>query len=84
MKNRKKKLFHELHGKTNSSVACQQIILRISPSRIAFLRFIFEGYDGLAVVSTIDPKEGVVRIWFPPSAGHDVVKLLNELAGELK
>ena len=67
-----------------SNAECRQIILRISPARIGFLRFIFEGYDGLAVVSTIDPKEGIVRVWFPPSSGRDVVNLLKELAGELK
>ncbi len=59
---------------------CRHIILRISPARIAFLRFILEGYDGLAVVSTINAEEGLVRVWFPPSSGRDVIDLLNELA----
>ncbi len=60
------------------------MFLRISPARIALLRFIFEGYDGLAVVSTVDPREGIVRVWFPATSGLDVVNLLNELAGKIK
>ena len=59
------------------------IILCISPARIAFLRFIFEGYDGLAIVSTIDAGEGIVRVWYPPTSARAVVELLNDLAGEL-
>ncbi|MGD9949678.1 MAG: DUF4911 domain-containing protein [Desulfobulbus sp.] len=36
--------------------------LIIRPEKISWLRFIFEGYDGLAIVSTISAQQGLVRI----------------------
>ena len=34
----------------------------IDPREISFLRFILEGYDGLAVLRTIDKESGLVSI----------------------
>ncbi|MBM9613548.1 DUF4911 domain-containing protein [Desulfobulbus rhabdoformis] len=42
--------------------AVVECYLRIRPEKISWLRFIFEGYDGLAIVSTIAAKQGLVRI----------------------
>ena len=36
-----------------------KILIRVDPKDIAFLTKIFEGYDGLAVVSTLDREKGV-------------------------
>lgn len=62
---------------------CQNLYLRIAPARIAFLRFILEGYDGLATLSTVDPRNGIVQVRYPHSSGKDVILLLNELAKQL-
>jgi hypothetical protein len=35
---------------------------RVRRHDIAFLRFILEGYDGLAVLTTVDPRQGTVRL----------------------
>lgn len=46
--------------------------LEISPKRICFLKFILEAYDGLALLSTLDAKTGLVQISYYHSQ-HDVI-----------
>ena len=58
---------------------CSQLILRIAPNRIHFLKFILEGYDGLAVLSTVDSAKGIVLLRYPPEMEHDLVCLLEDL-----
>ena len=53
--------------------------LTIDPERIYFLKFILEGYDGLAIQSTIDARSGIVEIRYPPEMKKDVELLLAEL-----
>ncbi len=38
------------------------MFLRIRPERISRLRFLLEGYDGLAVLTTLSAADGVVRL----------------------
>lgn len=40
---------------------------QIDPARIALLRFLAEGYDGLLFVRTLDPRPALVEIAYPPS-----------------
>ena len=42
--------------------AIVEYFLIIRPEKISWLRFIFEGYDGLGIVSTLSAKQGLVRI----------------------
>jgi hypothetical protein len=58
--------------------------LAINPERIYFLKFILEGYDGLAIQSTIDAKSGIVEIRYPPEMKTDLQLLLAELEPILK
>lgn len=37
--------------------------VKIDPKNIDYLNRIFEGYDHLCLVSTVDAKEGHVKIW---------------------
>ena len=60
--------------------ACSEIILRINPERIYFVKFILEGYDGLAIMSTVDPKQGIIKIFFPEEVRAEVEHLLKDLA----
>jgi len=52
--------------------------------RIHFLRFILEGYDGLAVLTTIDSQAGVVVLKYPPPVANELLALLSELAKSIK
>jgi hypothetical protein len=58
---------------------CSEITLRINPERIYFVKFILEAYDGLAGQSTIDAKQGLIKICYPEEVRDDVELLLQEL-----
>lgn len=50
--------------------------------RIAFFRFLLEGYDGIAVLETLDPAAGAVALHVAPGCAPDVRDLVNALKGE--
>ena len=39
---------------------------RVARSRISFIRFVLEAYDNVAVVSTVEPHEAIVRVVAAP------------------
>jgi hypothetical protein len=57
--------------------------LRIAPARIHYLKFILEGYDGWAVLSTVEPRQGLVRLRFPEEMKGDVLALLRDLSPQV-
>ncbi|MAF33380.1 MAG: DUF4911 domain-containing protein [Desulfobacterales bacterium] len=52
---------------------------RVDRREISFLRFIFESYDGITMLSTIDPDLGIVEFHIPPGCESDVEMILNDL-----
>jgi len=52
---------------------------RIDRSEICFLKFIIEAYDGLAVLTTVDPETGIVILNIAPGCEADVETILQEL-----
>lgn len=63
------------------SLASTELV--IDPARIAFLRFILEGYDGLATLSTLDEKTGLVILRYCPEVANEVAALLADLSPAL-
>lgn len=57
--------------------------LFIRPEKISWLRFIFEGYDGLAILSTVSAATGLVRVQTPGSRFTETMQLLAALAIDL-
>jgi hypothetical protein len=57
----------------------RDLYIRIDPKKIAFLKFIVEGYDGLALLTTIDKHEGLVRLLVPATRHIELMRLLEEL-----
>ena len=57
--------------------------LLIRPEKIRWLRFIFEGYDGLAILSTLAPNKGLVRVQTLDCRFMETMRLLEALAGDL-
>ncbi len=53
---------------------------RIRPEEIHYLTFIIEAYEGLAVVSTIDRKAGIIKLEISPGQ-EDIIDLLIEHEG---
>jgi hypothetical protein len=62
---------------------CSSKQLRISPDRIHYLKFILEGYDNLATLSTVDARQGLVRIRYTPEVEEDLTQLLTEIASDI-
>lgn len=52
-------------------------------AEIGRLRFLLEGYDGLAFARTLDQHSGLVEVAFAPERVRDVDALLSALAIEL-
>jgi len=52
---------------------------RVDRSEISFLRFIFESYDGITMISTIDADLGIVEFHISPGCESDVEMILNDL-----
>ncbi len=56
---------------------------RVDRKDIHFLRFIFEGHDGIAGVTTIDPAAGIVSVWIPPGCEADAEMILDGLKNDM-
>lgn len=57
----------------------RDLYIRVNPKRIAFIKFILEGYDGLALVTTLDRRDGLVRLLVPAARHDELWRLLAEL-----
>jgi hypothetical protein len=56
---------------------------RVDRRKIAFLRFIFEAYDGLAIIETLNPESGVIVFYIAPGCETDVDMILRDLKGDI-
>ena len=52
---------------------------RIERREICFLKFIIEAYDGIAVLTTIDPAKGIVVINIAPGCEEEVEMIIKDL-----
>lgn len=55
------------------------IYLRVAPERIADVNWIMEGYEHLALVTTEDPREGVVKLLSTPDTYNDVMEIIENM-----
>jgi hypothetical protein len=56
---------------------------RVDRKKIAFLKFIFEAYDGIVTISTVDPDQGVVVFCIAPGCENDVEMILQDLKKDI-
>lgn len=54
--------------------------LVIRPEKISWLRFILEGYDNLAILSTLSATEGLVRLQCPRSLYAETMSVIAALS----
>jgi hypothetical protein len=52
----------------------------VDKTKIGFIRFIFEGHEGVAVATTLDPKTGHIRLAIAP----DRMELAQMIVEDLK
>jgi hypothetical protein len=54
-------------------------VFLVDRSEIAYLRMTFESYDGMAVVTTVDPREALVEVLIAPGCLDLVEQLVQDL-----
>lgn len=59
------------------------ICLTINPRKIAWLKFVLESYEGLALLKTLDPEAGRVVLLVGPGAEGEAVGLISSMKKEL-
>lgn len=52
---------------------------KLNTSDITLVQFIIEGYEGLATVSTIDPKAAIIQVLIMPDFITDMEGILDHL-----
>lgn len=56
---------------------------RVDRREIAFIKFIFEAYDGIAVLETLEPAAGMVVFHIAPGCEPDADTLLQDLKRDI-
>ena len=55
----------------------------IEKKSVGFVKFIFEAYDGIAVVETVDRQASIIKLHIAPGCEGVVDDVLNELKKEI-
>jgi hypothetical protein len=56
---------------------------RVDRAHIAYLRFTLEACDGLATLTTLDAREGIVALSFPDCFSGEVAELVAAMGEEI-
>jgi len=56
---------------------------RVDRRQIAFIKFIFEAYDGIAGMRTTDPAKGIIKLHIAPGCEEQVEQILRDLKKEI-
>lgn len=56
---------------------------RVDRRRINFIKFIFEAYEGIAVVTTIEAATGLVRLAIAPGCEEIAQEIMGDLSRSL-
>ena len=59
------------------------IWLKLKTKDIVLVQFIIEGYEGLATVTTIDPRTAIIQVAIMPDFVSDVMCILDSLKKQL-
>ncbi len=61
----------------------ESLYLKIDSKQFHFLKFILEGYDGIATLSSYDTEMGIIVLRYPETNRRDLIALLSSLAKRL-
>lgn len=70
---------------TRQSLKSKDLLIHIRSEAkyIWYINGIFEGYDGLGVVRTLDKEKGIIEILSTMDQSKDLYELLNHLSHEI-
>jgi hydroxymethylglutaryl-CoA reductase len=57
---------------------------RVNRREIAFIKFIFEGYDGIVMMRTVNPVKGIIALHIPAGCEKHVNAILQDLKKNIK
>lgn len=66
------------------AVRLAETFYRIEPRRFHLLKFILEGYDNLAIISSVSGSDGIARLRCTRESLTELVVLLAEIAPLIK
>ena len=52
---------------------------QVDKTRIGFIRFIFEAYEGVAVATTLDARTGHIRLAIAPGLAEEAFQIIEDL-----
>jgi hypothetical protein len=58
-------------------------ILRVDRREICFIKFILEAYEGIATMTTIDARQGIVLLRIAPGCEKEVEAVLRDLGKDI-
>jgi Domain of unknown function (DUF4911) len=58
-------------------------IIRVDRREICFIKFILEAYDGIATMTTIDARQGIVLLRIAPGCEKEVEAVLRDLGEDI-
>jgi hypothetical protein len=56
---------------------------RVDRRQIAFIKFIFEAYDGIVGMRTTNPAKGIIKLHIAPGCEEQVEQILRDLKKEI-
>ena len=60
-----------------------EIYVRIRPQDIAYLKFIFESYETVGFLRTVDPREATLAVFLVPDFADVGMKILDAVSREI-
>ena len=76
-----------LNSREKSNVTVSDLVpvyVRLAPQDIAYLKFIFESYETVGFLRTIDPRAALLVIYLVPDFAATGLALLESVAGEIE
>jgi hypothetical protein len=58
-------------------------IIRVDRREICFIKFILEAYEGIATMTTIDARQGIVLLRIAPGCEKEVEAVLRDLGEDI-
>lgn len=59
------------------------LVLSLPPQALTVFQFLLEGYEGLAAVTTIDPRAALVRIMIPAGFLKEATAVIENIRREI-
>lgn len=60
-----------------------EVYLRVAPTDIAYVKFIFESYEGIAVVRTVDRTRAVIVLLIAADFAAEARRILDAIRSEV-